>query len=173
MTDERSGTSAAAAAPSGGPVAQTVHATCVVIGEVGVLIRGAPGSGKSRLARELVALARLQGRFARLVSDDRTRLSARHGRVVAEAVAATAGRIEAWGVGILEVPHESRAVVRLVVELSTEEPTRFPEPEDDVATLCGILVSCVRGQSGAPLADLVLSRLREVHGPFLGRPAAL
>ena len=32
----------------------TVHATCVVIGEAGVLLRGPSGSGKSTLARRLV-----------------------------------------------------------------------------------------------------------------------
>ena len=149
---------------------ETVHATCAVVDEAGVLIRGAPGAGKSTLARELVALALLQGRFARLVSDDRTRLSARHGRVVAQAVAATAGRIEARGVGILSVPHESRAVVRLVIELSAKEPSRLPAPDETVATLCGILVSCIRARTGTPLAHLVLSRLREDHGAFPGRP---
>ena len=62
----------AAATPVRRSAAETVHATCVVIDEGGVLIRGAPAAGKSTLARELVAIALLQGRFARLVSDDRT-----------------------------------------------------------------------------------------------------
>ena len=146
------------------PVGETVHATCVVIDEAGVLIRGAPGAGKSTLARELIAAAALQGRFARLVSDDRTRLVARHGRLVAEAVGATAGRIEARGVGILSVAHEPRVVVRLVVELSAEEPSRMPAPEEGLATFCGVMVSCIRARSGTPLSHLVLFRLREVQG---------
>ncbi|HEX2136131.1 MAG TPA: serine/threonine protein kinase [Microvirga sp.] len=154
----------APAEPGGSAGRETVHATCVVIDEAGVLIRGAPGAGKSTLARELVAAAALAGRFARLVSDDRTRLAARHGRLVAEAVGATAGWIEARGVGILSVAHEPRAVVRLLVELSAEEPNRMPTPEEGLATLCGVMVSCIRARSGTPLADLVLFRLREVQG---------
>jgi HPr kinase/phosphorylase len=152
---------------------ETVHATCALIDEAGVLIRGAPGAGKSTLARELVALALLQGRFARLVSDDRTRLAALHGRLVATALAATAGRLEARGVGILSVPHESRAVVRLVIELSTEEPSRLPAPDESATTLCGIMVSCIRARSGTPLAHLVLSGLRGVQGAFPGWPTVL
>jgi serine kinase of HPr protein (carbohydrate metabolism regulator) len=148
---------------------ETIHATGVVIDEAGVLIRGAPGAGKSTLARELVATALLQGRFARLVSDDRIRLWARHGRLVAQAVPATAGRMEARGVGLLNVAYEDRAVVRLLIELSTEEPSRLPEPEESVASLCGIMVSCIRARSGAPVVHLVLSRLRGVQASEGGR----
>ena len=55
---------------------ETIHAGCVLVGEAGLLIRGASGSGKSALAREVVSLALGTGRFGRLVSDDRTRLEA-------------------------------------------------------------------------------------------------
>ena len=149
--------------------AQTIHAGCVLVGEAGLLIRGAAGAGKAALARELIAAAALQGGFARLVSDDRTRLTACHGRLVAEAVRATAGRIEARGVGILSVAHEPRAVVRLVVELSADEPSRMPAPEEGLATLCGVMVSCIRARSATPLCHLVLFRLREVQGLSVSR----
>ena len=64
----------------------TIHAGCVLVGEAGLLIRGASGSGKSTLAREVVSRAVQAGRFGRLVSDDRTRIEARHGRLVAHPV---------------------------------------------------------------------------------------
>ena len=37
------------------PLPSTIHASAVVIGETGVLIRGASGAGKSTLARSLIA----------------------------------------------------------------------------------------------------------------------
>ncbi|MEN8196664.1 MAG: hypothetical protein ABFS30_09120, partial [Pseudomonadota bacterium] len=54
-----------------------VHATCVEISGCGVLIRGAPGSGKSDLALRLIE----EG--ARLVADDRTDVAVVQGRLVA------------------------------------------------------------------------------------------
>jgi serine kinase of HPr protein (carbohydrate metabolism regulator) len=140
------------------PEGTTVHGTCVVVGEDGILIRGEPGSGKSTLAREIVERASEAGRFARLVSDDRTRLAARHGRLVAGAVAAIAGRLEVRGIGIVRVAHEPGAVVRLVVDLVPGEPPRLPEPADGSVTLCGISVPRLRGRLGPGLCGLVLER---------------
>ena len=48
-----------------------IHATVVLVGEAGVLIRGASGSGKSALALALMSEAGRRGLFARLVGDDR------------------------------------------------------------------------------------------------------
>jgi serine kinase of HPr protein (carbohydrate metabolism regulator) len=146
---------------------ETIHATCLVVGEAGLLIRGPSGSGKSTSAREIVAAARQAGLFARLVSDDRTRIGMRHGRLVAGAVEAIAGRIEARGVGILHVPFEARAVVRLVLDLSSYEPPRLPQGEDAVVTLCGVMVPRLLQRSGATSAGLVLGRLSCAQGAFV------
>ena len=138
---------------------ETIHATCVVVGEAGILIRGAAGIGKSTLARELVHAAGQSGRFASLVSDDRTVIVARHGRLVARVVAAIAGRLEARGAGIFAVGHEPSAVVRLVVDLLDQQPDRLPEVEDQAVRLCGVMVPRLRQRAGAPSFSLVLSRL--------------
>ena len=134
----------------------TIHATCIVVGEAGILIRGEAGTGKSALARTIVDIASRAGRFARLVSDDRTRIALRHGRLVAQVVPSIAGRIEARGVGILAVAHESSAVVRLVVDLTKAEPPRLPAPEDQTIVLCGVVVPRLRQCSNASLPGLVL-----------------
>lgn len=94
-----------------------VHATTVVLGEHGVLIRGASGSGKTTLALALVTAALGAGRFARLVADDGTLLEAHHGRVIARPHPRLAGYVEVYGHGIAPVPHLPATRLALVVDL--------------------------------------------------------
>lgn len=115
----------------------TLHATCVVLAEDGILIRGAPGAGKSSLALDLIGRATAGGRFARLVSDDRVRVSARAGRLVARVVPSIAGRMEIRGIGLVEVPHEPACILRLVVDLDGTPP-RMPEPDARHAEILGV-----------------------------------
>jgi serine kinase of HPr protein (carbohydrate metabolism regulator) len=119
------------------PVGATVHATALVLGEHGILIRGPAGAGKSSLARELVARAQEAGRHGALISDDRVVLTATHGRLIARAVPAIAGLLEIRGLGIVEVPHQEAALVRLVVDLD-EDPTRHPEQSALITVLEGV-----------------------------------
>ncbi|MET0743483.1 MAG: serine/threonine protein kinase [Microvirga sp.] len=141
------------------PLAETLHAGCVVVGEAGILIRGAAGAGKSSLGRDIVLQARRRHLFALLVSDDRTLIANRHGRLVASPPAAIAGRVEVRGTGIIRQPFEPAAVLRLVIDLSADPPDRYPEESDRVAGLCGVMLPRLRAQIGAPLADIVLERL--------------
>jgi HPr Serine kinase C-terminal domain len=137
---------------------ETVHASCVLVGEAGILIRGAAGAGKSTLARALVRAAVASGRFACLVSDDRTRLASRHGRLLAQSIRAIAGRIEVRGAGILPEPCEAAVVVRLIVDLWSEDPPRLPEAEDAVATVCGVTLPRLRQRLDFSTVGLVLDR---------------
>lgn len=143
--------------------ASTIHACCVVVGEAGLLIRGPSGTGKSSLAREILFHAGRDGRFCRLVSDDRTRLLPRHGRLVAFPVEPLAGCIEMRGVGILRRPFEPAAVVRLVLDLSEDDPPRHPEEQDGRVELCGVMVPRLRARTGAFSADIALARLSGVY----------
>jgi HPr kinase/phosphorylase len=146
---------------------ESVHASCVILDEGGILIRGEPGAGKSSLARELVQLASSRGRFARLVSDDRTRLWVRHGRVLARPAQGIAGLVEIRGIGVVPVVHEPAAVLRLVVDLSLEEPTRLPETADLSIGLCGVMVPRLRLRPGAILGELVLARWSGFHDTLM------
>lgn len=119
-------------------MAERIHASCVLVGEAGILIRGPSGSGKSTLARDLLDEAGLAGRLARLVCDDRVAIEARHGRLVARGVPAIAGRLELRGVGLLRVAHEASAVVRLVVDCGAEPVGRLPEVAETRVELCGL-----------------------------------
>ena len=114
-------------------MSETVHATAVLVGADGVLIRGPSGSGKSALAQALIR------RGGRLIADDRLTLSNCHGRLVASAPFATAGLIELRGRGLVSVPHEPSGVIRLVADIvETEGLERMPEAHQLTATFLGI-----------------------------------
>lgn len=153
--------------------AQTLHASCVLVGEDAILVRGAPGAGKSRLCRDLIAAAESAGRFARLVSDDRTRVEARNGRLLARAVEATAGLVETRGIGIHGTPYERAALVRLVVDLVDGEPARMPDEADAMVYLGGIAVYRLLAPRDQPLAETVLTRLRLIPRPVQDTLVAL
>ncbi len=110
----------------------------MLVGEAGILIRGPSGSGKSALARALLHEARLAGRLARLVCDDRVAIEARHGRLVARGLPSIAGRLELRGVGLVGVDHEASVVVRLVVDCRPDRASRLPEPCETRVALCGL-----------------------------------
>ena len=137
------------------PLLETVHACCVLVGEHGILIRGPAGSGKSTLARTLVGDAGRVGFYAAHVADDRTRIEARNGRLVARPVPAIAGKLEIRGAGLLSVAHEPAAVIHLVLDLSAEPPPRFPEEAEGATVLCGIGIRRLLLQSGTPCSDLI------------------
>lgn len=116
-----------------------VHATCVLLGEAGVMIRGASGSGKTSLAFALVEGEERSGRFARFVGDDRVRLTLAGGRLIARAHPAIAGLAERRGLGPGLVPFEAAAVLRLVVDCTAGEPmTRLPTDEAGRVTIEGV-----------------------------------
>jgi HPr kinase/phosphorylase len=120
-----------------------IHGDALLIGENGVLLRGASGIGKSALTLTLVEFANARGVFARLIGDDRLELSARHGRLIARPHPTIAGLIEARGLGILSVPHEPAGVIRLVVDLigaGSPLAPRLPPEESRAIKICGILL---------------------------------
>lgn len=141
----------------------TIHASCVLVGEAGVLIRGASGSGKSVLAHMLLAEAALTGGFARLVCDDRVHVQPQHGRLLARAVPPLEGCLEVRGVGLLSVAHEAAAVVRLVVDCSPDAPTRLPEPAEQTETIAGVALPRLALRFEPLLARIVAWRLRDLH----------
>ena len=99
-----------------------VHASCVAIAGAGVLIAGAPGSGKSDLALRLI------DRGARLVADDQVVVRRRQGRALASAPEALRGLLEVRGLGILRLPPLTAAPLALVVALDEAAGERLPEP---------------------------------------------
>ena len=125
------------------PADDTVHATCLVLHEAGLLIRGGSGNGKTSLALALLDRAASQGFHAGLIADDRTRLEQRHGRLIARGHPAVAGLIEIRGHGIRRAATtHAAAVIRLVIDLVAER-TRSPEPTCETATILGVRLPCL------------------------------
>ena len=98
-------------------VIATIHATAVLVGATGVLIRGEPGSGKSRLALRLLEAAGRELPFARLVADDRVYLESRAGRLVVRPPPELAGLLEMRGTGIRACAVRGRGGRGLVIDL--------------------------------------------------------
>lgn len=112
-----------------------LHATALIVGESGVLLRGPSGAGKSSLALALIWAARGRGSFAALVADDRAFTRVSGGRLIARGAPEFAGRIEQRCEGVIEAPAEPAAAVRLVADLAGrgKAPPRLPD-EDELST---------------------------------------
>jgi serine kinase of HPr protein (carbohydrate metabolism regulator) len=136
-----------------------VHATALVIGESGILIRGEPGTGKSSLALDLIATSTRDGRFARLIGDDRLMLTSAGGRLIARPHPAVAGLIERRGLGLTPIEAIPAALIRFVVDLTADAVPRLPEPETMVTTLAGVTLPRLLLGPGAERSSHVLAAL--------------
>jgi len=142
------------------PAAASVHASAVRVGDRAVLIRGASGAGKSRLAFDLI-LAGRAGQIAPavLVGDDRVQLQASLGQLMVRPVRPLAGLIEIRGLGIRRCDFIEEATVGLVVDLSAGDADRLPPAEALFTTIYGIKVPRIPvGMGFAPL-PLVMAAL--------------
>ncbi len=118
----------------------TIHASAVLVGARAVLIRGAAGSGKSRLAFALLRAGESGAfKFARLVGDDRVHVEAAHGRLLVRPHATLSGLIEVRGLGIRRLPFEPLAVVGLIVDLGADSE-RLPARESTVTEVAGVVL---------------------------------
>jgi len=142
-----------------------MHATAVLLGDRGLLITGAPGSGKTTLAWTLLEIFERRGQFARLVSDDQVFLAAAPGGLVCSAPPAIAGHIEVRGSVPASLPHAPRMLVDLLVRLvpPTEAP-RYQEPTPSVVLGMGVPSLVLPAGSAWSAALAITSCL--ATGPF-------
>lgn len=110
--------------PWAAPEAASVwlHATCVQLGGVGVVLLGASGVGKSDLALRLIDAGAL------LVADDQLQVEAAEAGLLGRPAASLAGLLEVRGLGILRLPYCPVSPLGLVVELDGVSAPRLPEP---------------------------------------------
>jgi HPr kinase/phosphorylase len=154
----------------------SLHATAVVVGEAGLIIRGRSGRGKSALALSLLALAADRGVFARLVGDDRVVIEARYGRLLVTGAPRISGLIERRGVGLEPAHGEPRAVARLVVDLldSGRKVARLPEAAEQTIELSGVAVPRLAfDDATGPVerAEATLAGLARLSDRFVTRKA--
>jgi HPr kinase/phosphorylase len=136
-----------------------MHGSCASRTGDGVLLIGAPGTGKSDL------LLRLLARGFDLVADDAVDIS----DGIARPVAALAGLLEVAGLGIVRLPYVKSARLALAVELGPQAerlpvPRRHPALDLPLITLDPQAASapdCV-----ALALDCALGRVTQVAGAF-------
>lgn len=139
-----------------------VHASCCAWNGLAVLLRGAPGSGKSDLALRLV-----DGGFD-LVADDRVDLAAGAASVTASPPRALAGLIEVRGLGILDLGAHVTARLRLLADLAPAAAIeRMPEPAAE--EILGVRLPVIRLDPSTPSA---VARLRLALSVLEGRAAS-
>lgn len=141
------------------PPTPLVHAaTCVALGRRGVLIEGAPGTGKSSLALQLI------DRGAQLVGDDGVLLTRENVQLIARSHPNTRGLLEVRNLGLLAFPVLDRAHVALRIMLDPGAP-RFIEAAEQ-SILAGAPVPLVRiWPENGPLALKVELALKHYGVP--------
>jgi serine kinase of HPr protein (carbohydrate metabolism regulator) len=136
-----------------------LHASCVAIENVGCLLLGPSGSGKSDLALRLV-----MDHKARLVADDQVALERRADRLVASVPSTLAGLIEVRGLGIMRLAHRARTILGLAIVLvPPDEIERLPEGDEGVEYL-GVALPLLRltpFEASAPHKVRLAARLRK------------
>jgi HPr kinase/phosphorylase len=154
----------------------SIHGSAVLVGTRAVLIRGASGAGKSRLAFDLI-LAGRAGQIAPavLVGDDRVHLEARKGELIVRPAPRLAGLIEIRGLGIRRCEFASEAALGLVVDLGAADGQRLPEPEALAVQIQGIIIPRIPVSAGFAALPLVIAALTTAPNPlhppaFVGLP---
>ena len=142
----------------GGP---SVHASAVKVGQFAVLIRGPSGSGKSRLAFDLIMAGR-SGVVERaiLVGDDRVHLATVGREIEVRPAPTLAGLIEIRGLGIRRCDFVEHATVGLVVDLDAADAERLPPAESLKTSILGVEIPRIpvgRGNSPLPLVVAALT----------------
>jgi serine kinase of HPr protein (carbohydrate metabolism regulator) len=129
-----------------------VHATGLLLGATGVLLRGPSGAGKSVLALTLLERWESRGQAAFLVADDRIELVSVGDRLHMRAHRDLAGLIELRGRGIIRRPQRNDVPLHLVVDL-VPELVRMLEEDALETQLSGVTLARVPVPA-APIVSL-------------------
>ena len=132
------------------------QATGVAIGGRGVLIEGAPGSGKTSLALALI------DRGAVLIGDDGVATAVEAARLLASPPPATQGLIEVRNVGILRQAVAVSVPIALVIRLDRAAPRHVEQAE--VCEIAGVSLPLIRLYPDSPVLALRAELALAHHG---------
>ena len=151
----------------------SIHASAVKVGDRAVLIRGPSGSGKSRLAFDLI-LAGRSGQLppAILVGDDRVCLDTGGGELWVRPARELAGLIEVRGLGIRHCDFVERASVGLVVDLAAADAARLPSCESLQTAISGVQLPRIPVARDFPPLPLVVAALTTTESSHSAEPSA-
>jgi serine kinase of HPr protein (carbohydrate metabolism regulator) len=136
---------------------ENIHATGLMLGGHGVILRGPSGAGKSLLALELMDEWERRGRDAKLISDDRVDIETSATGLLILAPKEIQGLIELRGRGIVSRPFVASAPLHLVIDM-VDTLERMVEEDQLTTTLLGVVVP----RCPVPRAGVVDSRHQEM-----------
>nr|AWM05101.1 serine kinase [Bradyrhizobium symbiodeficiens] len=140
--------------------APSVHASAVKVGGLAVLIRGPSGSGKSRLAFDLIMAGRSGViETAVLVGDDRVHLATVGDEIKVRPAPVLAGLIEIRGLGIRRCDFVEHATVGLVVDLDAADAERLPSVKSLKISISGVELPRIPVGRDYPPLPLVVAAL--------------
>ena len=140
--------------------APSVHASAVKVGNLAVLIRGPSGSGKSRLAFDLIMAGRAGVvETAVLVGDDRVHLATVGNEIEVRPARTLAGLIEIRGLGIRRCDFVDEAEVNLLVDLAAPDAERLPSAEALQVSIFGVQIPRIPVASDFSPLPLVVAAL--------------
>jgi serine kinase of HPr protein (carbohydrate metabolism regulator) len=154
---------------------EIIHATCLALDDIGVLLLGPSGSGKSDLALRMIDRAGHglgTGMVeTRLVADDRVALR-RSGdnKLVGTAPEPLAGRLEVRGLGIVTVPYRDEIEISLAVELvQSDQVERLPDVSEKHVNIAGCMLPVFKLAPFEPSAPAKLRAAVIAHTSASGR----
>ena len=143
-----------------------IHGTAITVDGIGLLYLGPSGGGKSGLAFDCLAEARLRQLPGALVADDRVLILQDEDRIIASCPDAIRGLIELRYSGIVSVDHVAEGEIHFaVLPVPCNEGDRLP-PDNEKADLApGIRLPAIRVPlwSRFPLS-LIFARIQTLKG---------